>query len=331
MAVSGAQVVVTGRVSAIGGAPLGYAVVAVKETSREVFANNEGSYTIAKLPRGRLSITAKRIGYSPVDTTIETGRSDTIRVDIQLPIVSIQLPAVHSMAKACVHPGTETKTFGLELATLFEQLRQNAERNRLLARDYPFEIEVERRISRPEPALEARFVAFDTVLRSSARNWSYAPGHMLGTREFDSGVFVGRWTTLVLPELADYAEARFLDAHCFDYGGVEMANGDSLLRIDFSPAPNLRAPDVVGSILLDRKTYQLRTTLTSLVNMTREMRRQISGQSVRADFKEVVPGVPVLDRISSVVYPLDDPKGPATEPSTEIQRALRVRFIRGRP
>jgi len=48
-------------------------------------------------------------------------------------------------------------------------------------------------------------------------------------------------------------------------------------------------------------------------------------------FKEVVPGVPILDVVSSVVYPRDDPKAAPQEPATETQRTLSVRFLRGRP
>jgi len=41
--------------------------------------------------------------------------------------------------------------------------------------------------------------------------------------------------------------------------------------------------------------------------------------------------VPVIDVVSSVVFPRDNGKGPALEPSTEDQRALVIRFLRGKP
>ena len=80
-----------------------------------------------------------------------------------------------------------------------------------------------------------------------------------------------------------------------------------------------------------KKTYQLRMTMVTLVNLTKQLRDQVSGQSIRADFKEIIPGVPVLDHVSSVVIPKDDPKAPPQEPATETQRTLGVRFLRGRP
>jgi hypothetical protein len=131
--------------------------------------------------------------------------------------------------------GTVDPRVGLELATLFEQVKENAERNRLLSRSHPFELDVERKITKPEPMLEARFVAYDTVVRSSERKWRYAPGKMLGTRDYADGVFAGRWSTLTMPELADFADEAFLNSHCFDFEGTDVVDGDTLLRIDFIP------------------------------------------------------------------------------------------------
>ena len=67
------------------------------------------------------------------------------------------------------------------------------------------------------------------------------------------------------------------------------------------------------------------------MNLTKQLRGQISGQSIRAQFREVIPGVPVLNTVSSVVYPKEDPKLPSQEPSTENHRILSVKFLRGRP
>jgi hypothetical protein len=310
---------------------VGYAIVSITPGDRELFTDADGRFVVRDVAPGPVRINARRVGFAPVDTTIQVARGDTSRVAIGLALITIRLPAVHSLAKSCAHPGGSDAQIGIELAALFDQVKENAARNRLLSRSYPFELEVERRISRPEPLLEARFVAYDTVHRSSDREWRYAPGKMLGTREYASGVFAGKWSTITLPELADFADERFLVNHCFDFGGVDVVNGDSLIRIDFSPAPAVHDPDVAGTMFLDPATYQLRITDIALVNLNRQLRGQISGQSVRANFREVIPGVPVLDAVSSVVYPKDDPKAPALEPSTERHRILSVKFLRGKP
>jgi len=280
---------------------------------------------------GELRITARRVGFAPLDTTVDVARQDTLRLSLGVSLITIQLPAIHSLAKSCAHPGGSDAQIGLELAQLFDQVKENAVRNRLLSRTYPFELDVERKISRPEPLLEARFVAYDTVVLTSDRAWRYAPGKMLGTREYQGGVFAGRWSTITMPELADFADERFLLNHCFDFGGVEVVDGDSLLRVDFAPAPVVHTPDVAGAIFLDAKTYQLRVTDLSLVNLTRQLRGQLSGQSIRAHFNEVIPGVSVLNAVSSVVFPKEDRSIGPREPATENHRILRVRFLRGRP
>jgi hypothetical protein len=331
-ALSAQAATITGHI-VVKGSDVGvsYSVIALRPGSTEQFTNEQGRFTLRDVRPGRVTLSVKRIGYSPLDTTISLRASETVDLRLELPLVTIQLPPVASYAKLCAHPGTPTPEMNLHLAMLFEQMKQNAERNRLLSRSYPFEMTIERKMTRPEPALEARFIAFDTVMRSSERVWRYAPGKMLGTREYAPGVFGGKWWTITMPELADFADEVFLKSHCFEYGGIDVVDGDTLLRIDFNPAESIRDPDVGGTIFLDPKTYQLRITMVSLVNLTKRLRDQVSGQAIRADFKEIIPGVPVIDYVSSVVFPRDDPKAPPTEPATETQRTLSVKFLKGRP
>lgn len=312
--------------------PVSYSVVSAKPGVTERFTGNDGQFTLAGLMPGRVVVTAKHIGYAPYDTTIVMPERDTVRLTIELTLVTIQLPAIQSLAKACGHLGVGGDTAAnLQLAMLFDQLKMNAERHALLSRSYPFELRVERKISKPEPALEARFVAFDTVARSSVREWRYSPGNVMGMREIDGGVFGGRWYTVVMPELADFADERFLTYHCFDYGGTDVVEGDTLIRIDFVPAPSVHDPDVAGAVFLDRTSYQLRRMELNLVNLSKPLRSRIDGQSIRAEFRDVLPGVPMLHHVSSFVIPKGDPKKQALEPSTEVQRVLSVRFLRGRP
>lgn len=323
---------IVGRVVVLGtDVPLGYSVIGFAPNGRETFSDADGRFALRDVRAGRVRIWAKHIGQTPLDTTLDVAAGDSITLRLELPLVSIQLPAVHSLAKECAHLGESSPKLGAALAALFEQLKQNAERNRLLSQSYPFEVEIERKITKPEPALEARFVAFDTIRRTSQRTWQYAPGRLLGTREYTGGIFGGTWTTVAIPELSDFADETFLNFHCFDYSGVEVVNGDTLLRVDFVPASSVHDPDVGGALFVDPKSYQIRSTFISLVNLTKKLREQIGGQSIRATFKEVVPGVPILDVVSSMVYPRDDPKAPTQEPATEMQRALSVRFLKGKP
>jgi hypothetical protein len=308
-----------------------YAVVGAKPGAPERFTGSDGQFLLRDLKPGKITVSARHIGYSPLDTTLNIAAGDSVNMRLELALITIQLPAVHSLAQRCAHPGDPNANLSAELAVLFDQVKQNAERNRLLSTSYPFEVLIERKITKPEPSLEARFVAYDTVVRSSDRSWRYEPGNMLGTREIESGAFGGKWYTVTMPELADFADQRFLENHCFDFGGEDVFSGDTLLRMDFVPAPVVHTPDVGGSIFLDPKTYQIRMMQLSLVNLTKQLRSQISGQSIIAKFKEPFAGVPVIDHVQSMVIPRGDAKGLASEPATEDQRALHVRFLKGRP
>ncbi len=311
--------------------PVSYAVIGAKPGTPERFTGSDGLFVLRDVKPGRITVSARHIGYSPLDTTFSVAAGDSLHLRLEMALITIQLPAVHALAQGCAHPGDSKANLSAELAVLFDQVKQNAERNRLLSTSYPFEVTIERKITKPEPALEARFVAYDTVVRSSDRPWRYEPGNMLGTREIESGAFGGKWYTITMPELADFADQRFLENHCFDFGGEEVFEGDTLLRMDFMPAPVVRTPDVGGAIFLDPKTYQIRMMQLTLVNLTKQLRDQISGQSIVARFKEPFAGVPVIDRVQSMVIPRGDAKGLASEPATEDQRSLRVRFLKGRP
>ena len=51
-----------------------------------------------------------------------------------------------ALAQRCAHPGGANTDLSAELQTLFDQLKQNADRNRLLSTNYPYEVVVERKI-----------------------------------------------------------------------------------------------------------------------------------------------------------------------------------------
>ncbi len=311
--------------------PVSYAVVGAKPGAPDRFIGSDGRFALRSLKPGRITLSARHIGYTPLDTTIVVAAGDSLDIKLELSLITIQLPAVRSLAQHCAHPGEANANLSAELSVLFDQVKENAARNRLLSTSYPFEVDIERKVTKPEPALEARFVAYDTIIRSSERPWRYEPGNMLGTREIEAGAFAGKWYTVTMPELADFADQRFLENHCFDFGGEDVFEGDTVLRMDFIPAPVVHTPDVGGSIFLDRKTYQLRQIHLTLVNLSKDLKSQIAGQSIIAKFKEPFAGVPVIDRVQSMVLPREDAKGLAAEPATEDQRALRVRFLKGRP
>src|SRR5207253_4684511 len=120
-------------------------VVVVSPSGSEQFTDGAARFTLRNLRPGHISISARRVGYAPLDTTFDIAAGDSVRLELGLSLVAIQLPAIHSLAQECAHPGSTNRSVSLELVTLLDQVKQNAERNRLLSRSYPFEMTVERR------------------------------------------------------------------------------------------------------------------------------------------------------------------------------------------
>jgi hypothetical protein len=327
-----ARGVVVGEV-VIGGTTLGleYSVIALPAQAVERFTDAQGRFVLPDVPAGRVLLRAKHLGYLPLDTTIVVTAGDTARVSLGLAHVPAQLPAVRTTATACDYPGSASVGTNTQLASLFEQIKQNAERHRLLSRSYPFEYSVERMLWHWDPDSVGRVLETDTLRRSSDRAWRYRPGHLMSEQHNPPGKIGGRWITMVLPELGDFADDEFLHNHCFDYAGLDSLDGYRLVRIDFVPARTIRTPDISGSLFLDPATFQIRRTSMKLVNPPDQVKELISGQVVETSFTEIVPGVPIFAQTSSTVTPSERVKVIIPEPSLEYQRLINVRFLKGRP
>jgi hypothetical protein len=310
---------------------LGYSVIAVPAASLELFSDSDGRFVFAAVPAGRAAIRAKHLGYLPLDTTVVVAAGDTTRVTLELEHVPAQLPAVRTTATVCDYPGAPTLRNDERLAALFEQMKENAERHRLLVRSYPFEYTVERMVKRWEPDSGARVTETDTLRRTSERGWRYRPGQMMSEQSNPPGRIGGRWITMIVPELADFADDVFLVNHCFEFAGAVIVDAASLLRIDFVPARSVRTPDVAGSLFLDPTSFQIRRTVMRLVNPTRQVNDLVESQEVQTIFGEVVPGVPITAQMSSLVIPSEAVRVIIPEPSLETQNVIRVRFLRGKP
>ena len=177
------------------------------------------------------------------------------------------------------------------LSALFDQVTQNAERLRLLARERPFAIEVTntRGVQGRKPPPWT-----DTIVRAPLPSEPYAPRRIL--RPFQGRMSGG----VMLPELADIADTAFTNNHCFWYAGQERFGSDSVVRVDFEPVPWLaREVDLEGSIFVRVDGYQLVGMVTRLNRMPKEWGKTFQGYGTRARFEELVSGVPVLAELSS--------------------------------
>jgi hypothetical protein len=266
------------------GEPVGYAAISVLPHGDERLAGAGGAFVLRDLPPGEVRLRFRHIGFAPTDTALVVGANDTAQVRIEMTRLALVLPTV-------VVDGTCTDRTPFEerpavLTALFDQVTQNAERLRLLARERPFAIEVTntRGVQGRKPPPWT-----DTIVRGPLPSEPYAPRRIL--RSFQGRKAGG----VMLPELPDIADTAFTNNHCFWYAGQERFGSDSVVRVDFEPVPWLaREVDFEGSIFVRVDGYQLVGMVTRLNRMPKEWSKNFQGYGTRARFEELVSGVPVL-------------------------------------
>ena len=264
------------------GHPIANVAVSVLPDGAQRLAGEDGAFELRDLPPGEVRVRFRRIGFAAKDTTFVVGANDTAQLRIEMTRLALALPTV-------VVDGTCTDRTPFEekpavLAALFDQVTQNAERLRLLARERPFTIEVT-----STRGIEGRGPFWtDTVMRGPLPSEPYAPRRILRRQ--------GRMEGAMLPELADIADTAFTNNHCFWYAGQERFGSDSVVRVDFEPVASLaREVDFEGSIFVRVDGYQLVGMVTRLNRMPDRWRRtRVQGHGTRARFQELVSGVPVL-------------------------------------
>jgi hypothetical protein len=282
---------VTGRVVLRDdGQPLGFTTISVLSQGTQRLASDSGTFVLRNLPPGEVRLRFRRIGFAPSDTTFTIAANDTARIRIEMTRLAIPLPEV-------VVNGTCTDRTPFEnrpafLTQLLDQVKQNAERMRLLAIERPFVIRTvavggfrdwsNNIIGKP---------VVDSIERGPLSTKPYAPRGVVyrGTE----GRFKGAWIIL-LPELSDLADTAFTNNHCLWYAGQERFGADSVIRVDFEPVPWLdKELDLTGSIYLRVDGYQLVGLYTKL-NRIPPGNRVLAEYFVHARFREIVSGVPVL-------------------------------------
>lgn len=269
------------------GAPLGYSVVAIRSLGVERFTGAGGVVVIPVPTPGPVRLTVKRLGFAPRDTVITVTDAPSQEVTIALARVSFRLEAVRVVAwPPCRRPGLRSAT--ADVRGIVEQLRQNAERYRLLTRSYPFSYTLQRqfghRTARDSLVIESQ----DVIRVSGTPEWTYRPGTLVAR---EAG---GTQWEMRIPSLSDLAEDAFVQNHCFHVAGLEEKEGLRLLRLDIVAAERLRGVDVNVVVWLAPEEYQLRHATFTLTRPPRQVRGlQASTSAVR--YREVIPFVPVLE------------------------------------
>jgi hypothetical protein len=273
------------------GGPLGFTAVTVLTQGTQRLTGESGLIVLRNLPSGEVRLRFRRIGYAPKDTAFSLAANDSVRIRIEMARLAIQLPA--TVVNGTCTDRTPFEGKPLALAELFDQVKQNAERMRLLAIERPFvlqSVSVGGFRDRDDNILGKAVV--DTVERGPLPAKPYVPRGVIYR-----GVHAGKDAWLImLPELPDLADTAFTNNHCFWYAGQERFGSDSVIRVDFEPVPWLaKEVDLEGSIYLRTDDYRL-VGLDTKLNRIPPWNRALTAYTTRARFSEIVSGVPVVSQ-----------------------------------
>ena len=315
---------ITGQViSKVEGTPIGYAVIGIPALQREQFTGPDGRFTLTNVPVGRVTLRARHIGHIPHDVTVDVAAGAAASVKIDLERAPIVLPVV-TAAPACVNPGVPSAADAPELAALVGLLRENAERYRLLVKQYPFRYVVQRRyLKRWASDGKVRELKVDTAAFATYTGYVYSPGTVMQRSASGQPYFL-------FAQLDDWAGEPFLGSHCFHYGGEAEFDGEKLLEIDFAASEKIETPDMDGAMFLDPRTYQIRRTTVSLSRLPKEL-KESGGVVVTSVFTDILPSIPVMGQVDAETRLKLNPVNSAWEANIEEHRLIQVQFLRGRP
>jgi hypothetical protein len=299
-----------------GGQPLGYVGVLLP-SRREVLSGADGRFSVT-VPAGEVRLRFRRIGFAATDTVLRLAANDTARVLVSLDRLVIQLPEMVVSGK-CLEETPREPVPGF-LSQLMDQVRLNAERMALLAEARPFAQRVERIDGELAPDGTFTPTRGDTSVRTNVLpDPPYAPKKVMF--RLTSGPHRGAWG-IKLPELSDFADTAFTNNHCFTYAGRTTLEGDSVVQVQFGPVPWLdKEYDINGTLYLKADGYQIVRAFTRLNHLRPEgYRAGLEEYFVDAWFREIVPGIPILDRWDTA----NRPKNPSRPSIVERSRVLEV-------
>ena len=288
--------IVRGVVEAGPGDPVPYAVVALTPRFAQRFTDGSGSFAFSRVPAGTYHLVARQVGFKPLDTTVVVAASQTLAVTVTLERLTVQLEEITVVtSRGCTQPGPPDAG-SPELAALFDQLRQNAQRYRLLASAYQFRYRMARTFSDVDELGNVAWTRTDTVEYVSSALVNYRPGEVVGVAPLPDGTTT---RAVILPTLSDLADSVFQAHHCFGFVGRVEQGGAEVVRFSFRPPDAQQAPDLEGDVDLDPRSYQIRRASVSLTHADKAQDGMRSATST-ITFAEVLPNIVVQKRVESV-------------------------------
>lgn len=277
--------------------PLPYAVISIPALSIERFTDARGRLIVPALPVGTYQVTIRGLRVRParLQVTITANVSHAHLVKLaRVPqrLAGMQVKAIGG----CERPGLPDEAQEPEVFMLVSLLRENADRYRLLASQYPF------------LAMQMRFaeVQDDAVLLQSVDSTSVLSATKAGYKAGRVVQRSGGLYSMAIPSILDLADDKSPRAPTASYGGASVDSSvrgtETWLRLDVRAANRLSDPDVHGSFFLDSSTAQLRRMELELSRPDKLPRAlgPIAAVTAKTTFVEIASGLSVIESICAV-------------------------------
>ncbi len=216
--------------------------------------NANGEFALRFRSPGRYAVSVRRLGYRPVQLSIDVSAADTT-VTVRMSPVPVRLQAVatRSRGQCRLRPTSDSTLW--EMWTAAELAMLNA-RVASGMQEYQFDAEFFTRTYGVSAAKILDVSLQDTAI-VGGRPWASLPpdsldhvGYVSATEDHMS--FVG-------PDLDALLSPAFLDNHCFSVHRAAAGESDVLAGLDFAPASSSFGHiDIRGTFWLDRSTAELR-------------------------------------------------------------------------
>jgi hypothetical protein len=317
---------IAGTVTGSNGIPLPFGTASLRETGTERFSNERGEFVLANLAPGTYHLRVKQLGFVAFDTAIVlvAGRPPS-RLEIVLSPIAFKLATVTVKgSQACLAPDSVANS---DFQTIIAELRKNADRERLLVTSYPFEYRLEKKFEKLSAGGVPQFGRTETLAYRSDQRPRYSQGKVLRT---DSTIQSPDNLIMMIPVLEDLGDPEFLRSHCFKYLGTKSDRDGTTHRIDFKPLQSVRTPDIEGSVFLDSRSYVIRRAIFRLTE-GRQLNPPVEELEVTTHFREVFPGVTIIDNVESVQRATPESYAVQSVRLTERQKLVDVRFLQGQP
>ncbi|OYV67882.1 MAG: hypothetical protein B7Z72_09110, partial [Gemmatimonadetes bacterium 21-71-4] len=293
-------------------------------TLRQLITDTAGRFG-ASVPPGRVRVRVLRIGFRPVQRTVEAAAGGTTAIDLAMPEISIVLEAVHTSGeKICGDAARQ----GGAAAELWQQARAGLLATVVARRAVPAAVRVlsfrqvfdadGRRLLH-----QRAFVASGTSQRPF--------GAAASARDFERTGFVvdaddGR--TYYAPDADVLLDPQFAANHCFSVTTDARRHPDEI-GLAFEPAKNApdKIVDVAGTLWLRSGSPELRSMEFGYVRIEDAARDAGAGGTI--DFSTMPNGVVVLSRWELTAPVLRRRRSYAREPGGRQYDVTEVQHIGG--